>query len=162
MSIRPYSINFGSIGSEIDALFAEMENRASCLISDAKETSLSEKVKSTGLSVFGNDISVDIYENETEVSIITDLPGVEKKDITVRLIDPQTLLIKTEESSEIEKTDEEGTYYLRERKLGSMQRNVHLPSPVIAEGAKASFKNGVMEITLQKDKKEIGIPIKVQ
>ena len=64
------------------------------------------------------------------------------------ILNPETLMIKTEQQIQ---TDEgtERTYHLRERRLGSMQRNIHLPAPAKAEGAKASFKHGVMEITLQ-------------
>ncbi|HJK46895.1 MAG TPA: Hsp20 family protein [Methanocorpusculum sp.] len=43
-----------------------------------------------------------------------------------------------------------------------MQRNIHLPAPVKAEGAKASFKNGVMEITLQKEVAEEGTTIAIE
>jgi HSP20 family protein len=162
MAITPSSFTFGTLGSEIDALFAEMEARASGLMSRAGSPALTEKVKNTGMTVFGSSFHVDVCEQEHAIIVTTDLPGVDKKDISVRLLNPQTLLIRTDVCTESDDADDAGTYHIRERKTGSMQRSIHLPAPVMGEGAKAGFKNGVMEITLQKDSADPGIPIKIQ
>lgn len=161
MSIRPYQFSFTSLGSELDSLFSEMETRACALMNQSGASTLPAAVKSGNYSVFGSDFHVDLCENENEIIVITDLPGVEKEAISVKLLGPETLMIKTEQQSEMEEGTE-GTYHLRERKLGSMQRNIHLPAAVKSEGAKASFKNGVMEITLQKEKAENGISIDIE
>ena len=165
MPIRPYQFNFGTLGNEIDALFAEMEARASSLMSQAATSSsmLPDKVRCSSLSGLGNDFHIDVCENENAVIVVTDLPGVEKEDISVKLLNPETLLIKTEQHAAEENTDDAGTYHIRERRFGSMQRSIHLPSAVETEGATASFKNGVMEIVLPKVKKdEEGVDIRVE
>ncbi|MDU9376032.1 hypothetical protein McpSp1_06190 [Methanocorpusculaceae archaeon Sp1] len=162
MQLKPYQFSFSSLGGEIDSLFAEMEARATALMNQSGAANLPTAVKSGNLCVFGNDFHVDLCENENEIIIVTDLPGIEKEDITVRLLNPETLLIKTEQRAEIEETDDAGTYHLRERKMGSMQRTIHLPSEVLADCAKASFKNGVMEITLQKKPAEEGVAIDIE
>lgn len=161
MSIRPYQFSFTSLGSELDSLFAEMEARATALMNQSGASTLPTAVKSGNYSVFGNDFHVDLCENENEIIVVTDLPGVEKENISVKLLNPETLMIKTEQQIQTEEGTE-GTYHLRERRLGSMQRNIHLPAPVKAEGAKASFKNGVMEITLQKEVAEEGTTIAIE
>lgn len=161
MSIRPYQFSFTSLGSELDSLFAEMEARATALMNQSGASTLPAAVKSGNYSVFGSDFHVDLCENENEIIVVTDLPGVEKENISVKLLNPETLMIKTEQQIQTEEGTE-GTYHLRERRLGSMQRNIHLPAPVKAEGAKASFKNGVMEITLQKEVAEEGTTIAIE
>ncbi len=162
MQIRPYQFSFSSLGGEIDSIFAEMEARAAALMNQSGASNLPAAVKSGNLCVFGNDFHVDLCENENEIIVVTDLPGIEKENITVRLLNPDTLLIKTEQHSQIEESGEEGTYHLRERKMGSMQRTIHLPSEVLTENARASFKNGVMEITLQKKHAEDGVAIDIE
>ncbi len=165
MSIRPYQFNFGTLGNEIDALFAEMEARASSLMSQAaaNTSTLPDKVRCSSLPGFGNDFHIDVCENENDIIVVTDLPGMEKEDISVKLLNPETLLIKTEQHAADETTDDAGTYHIRERRFGSMQRSIRLPSAVETEGATASFKNGVMEIVLPKvQKKEVGVDIRIE
>ncbi|HJK02312.1 MAG TPA: Hsp20/alpha crystallin family protein [Methanocorpusculum sp.] len=161
MPTRPYQFSFTSLGSELDSLFAEMEARACALLNQSGILTLPTAVKNSNNSMFSNEFHVDLCENENEIIVVTDLPGVNKENISIKLLNPETLLIKTEQQSE---TDEvtEGTYHLRERNAGSMQRSIHLPATVRADGAKASFKNGVMEIMLQKEKKEEGTSISIE
>lgn len=164
MSIRPYQFNFGTLGNEIDALFAEMEARASTLMSQAAgSAALPGKVRCSSLPGFDNDFHIDVCENENDIIVVTDLPGIEKEDISVKLLNPETLLIKTEQHETCENIDDAGTYHIRERRLGSMQRSIRLPAAVETEGAKASFKNGVMEIRLPKvQKTEVGVDIRIE
>lgn len=162
MTLTPQNISFRAIGSEIDALFSEMETRAANLLAQTNGNTLSTKMKNTSIPAFGNTFQVDVSENENEIIVTTDLPGLEKKDIAVRLLNPQKLLIKTEVQEETADMDCSNTYHIRERKFSNMQRNIYLPAPVVGEGVKASFKNGVMEIILPKDKSEVGLPIKIQ
>ena len=82
MSIRPYQFSFTSLGSELDSLFAEMEARATALMNQSGASTLPAAVKSGNYSVFGNDFHVDLCENENEIIVVTDLPGVEKENIS--------------------------------------------------------------------------------
>lgn len=91
---------------------------------------------------------IDVVEHEDDVMVVADLPGVERKEITVRLLDPRTLRIaaRREESHE----EKEAGYHMRERRFGAIARTVSLPTDVREEGARATFKNGVLEVRLKK------------
>ncbi len=99
------------------------------------------------------EFSVDVREHEDEVVVVADLPGVEKTDIAVYLVDPQTLEISSVRERATE-TEREG-YYVKERFSGSMRRRVELPVEVTEEATTATFNNGVLELRL---KKKRGLP----
>nr|WP_320160542.1 Hsp20/alpha crystallin family protein [uncultured Methanoregula sp.] len=100
-----------------------------------------------------SNLRVDVSEQDDEVIVTADMiAGVTKKDITIDLINPQALEIACERREET-KEENEG-YYLQERTFGSMTRIVPLPKPVMEGGAKASLKNGILEIHLKKVTRE--------
>lgn len=91
--------------------------------------------------------SLDMYDEEHEIVVKAELPGIGKDDVEVNL-SGSTLTIKGEKKreEEIKKTN-----YLRsEREYGSIFRSLELPAEVKAEEVKASFKDGVLEIRLPK------------
>jgi len=92
---------------------------------------------------------VDVTETDKEVRVTAELPGMEEKDLEVSLIDG-ALTIKGEKREEHE--EEKGDYYRSERQYGAFERMISLPSEVDADKAKASFKKGVLKITLPKTK----------
>ena len=91
--------------------------------------------------------AVDIYENETAFVVKAELPGVDKKDISIDL-NGDTLTLKGERSSENEVKEEK--YYHKERVYGSFQRNFKLPENVDPEKITADFKDGVLKIEIAK------------
>lgn len=96
---------------------------------------------------------VDVTEDENDVIVTADMmPGIEKENISMELVSPRALEITCERKEEREmksaEEEETGRYYLHERKYGSMSRVVPLPKAVNPEGAKASFRNGVLEVRL--------------
>jgi HSP20 family protein len=93
---------------------------------------------------------VDVREHDDEMIVVADLPGVEKDDVSLQILNPRTLEISCERKGEKEEKSE--GYYVRERRYGSMQRLVTLPADVTEKDAKASFKNGVLEVRLNKTK----------
>jgi len=96
---------------------------------------------------------VDVAEKNNEVVVTADMiPGVQKKDISIDLINSQALEISCERKEE--KKEEKEGYYMRERTFGSMTRIVPLPKPVTEEGSTSTFKNGVLEIHLKKTTRE--------
>jgi HSP20 family protein len=103
--------------------------------------------------------TVDISENENELTFKAELPGVELKDITLSL-DNNVLTIKGERRFEKE-TDKEN-YYRVERKYGNFSRSFGLPTFVDESKVRAEFKNGVLKIVLPKKEqaKSRGIEIK--
>ena len=112
------------------------------------------------LPAIRGEFRVDVRELEDEVIVVADLPGVEKEDVTVSLINPITLEISSEKKLESE--EKEKDFFVRERFSGSMKRMVILPREVSEERVKASFKNGVLEIRLKKAAKERGTRISIE
>jgi HSP20 family protein len=97
--------------------------------------------------------SVDIKETENELVLRADLPGVEEKDIDIKVEDG-TLTLKGERKFE-EKKEGEG-YHRIERSYGSFVRCFSLPDSVESDKAEAQYKNGVLTVTLPK--KEVAKP----
>lgn len=89
--------------------------------------------------------SVDVQEDEKEVSIKAELPGLEEKDIEVTLTD-DALTIRGEKKEE--KEDKGKDYFHRETRYGSFIRVIPLPGGLNTEKVDARFKNGVLTITL--------------
>jgi HSP20 family protein len=89
---------------------------------------------------------VEVFEREGQLVVRADLPGLTKDDISVDITD-DALVIRGERRSEREE-NEEG-YYRTERSYGSFYRSIPLPEGVDAENANATFRNGVLEITMQ-------------
>lgn len=89
--------------------------------------------------------AVDVYEEEDKVVVKADLPGVKPEEVEVKLT-PTHLAIKgkREQTSEVKKEQ----YYRLERSYGSFERVIPLPDDVKQEEVKASYKDGVLEITL--------------
>jgi HSP20 family protein len=91
--------------------------------------------------------SVDIAETDSQVTVKAELPGLEAKDIDVS-VSGDLLTLKGEKKEE--KEAKEQNYYRREICSGSFQRTFRLPSEVNHEKVDASFKNGILTITMPK------------
>lgn len=90
---------------------------------------------------------VDVEETKDAFKFHADLPGVSKKDITIS-VEENRLTIKGERKSE---ADEKTSRYHRvERMYGSFCRSFHLPATVLADRVEASYRDGVLEITIPK------------
>jgi len=98
-------------------------------------------------------LRVDVTDRDREVVVIADLvPGVAKNDISISLAGPRLLEISCERKEETEEKKE--GYFLKERRFGSVSRIVPLPRTVTKDGAKATVKNGVLEVHLKKSAHE--------
>jgi len=93
---------------------------------------------------------VDVIERDDEVVVKAELPGVDKKDLDVSVTE-NSVTIKGTTSHE--EKEEKGDYYRCEISRGAYARTVTLPSYVDADKAKASFKDGVLELKLPKVEK---------
>ncbi len=91
--------------------------------------------------------AVDIYETADSLVIKAEIPGVDKNDISVEVKD-NTLYLKGERK--FEKGIKEENYHRMERSYGSFSRVFSLPTTVDQNKVKASYKNGVLEITIPK------------
>ena len=92
--------------------------------------------------------SVDVIDREDEVVVRAEIPGVDKENLEVSLSDDRLTIKGTTRSEKQGK--EAGEYTRREMSRGSFTRVVTLPANVDGEKAKASFKDGVLEMTLPK------------
>jgi HSP20 family protein len=112
-----------------------------------------------GAPAFGP--KIDVYETDDTVSVKAELPGVNPEEVDINATEDTVTL--TGETRRQEEVDEEG-YYRSERSFGRFQRHIDLPATVKANDAKATFKNGVLEITLPKVEeaktRTVKVPIK--
>jgi HSP20 family protein len=92
--------------------------------------------------------------------LTAELPGLEAKDVEVS-VTGDMLTIKGEKKTEKEEKDERR--HLVERTYGAFSRMVRLPAPVAADKIQATFKNGVLTVTLPKteEAKPKAIPVTV-
>lgn len=90
---------------------------------------------------------MDVIERDKEVIVRAEVPGVDKKDLDISVSD-NTLTIKG--STRREEKEEKGDYYRHEISTRAYNRMVALPADVDGAKAKASFKDGMLELTLPK------------
>ena len=91
--------------------------------------------------------AVDIYETDEKMVIKTELPGLKKEDIDIEVRD-NTLTLKGERK--FEKEIKQENYHRVERAYGSFQRSFTLPSTIKQEAIEATFKDGILEVSLPK------------
>ncbi len=91
---------------------------------------------------------VNIAESEQDVVVTAELPGVDERHVSVQL-DGDLLTL----SGELDDAQpERGRRWTRtERTTGHFERSLKLPAPVLPDQSKATFKRGVLTITLAKD-----------
>src|SRR5215813_5125206 len=90
---------------------------------------------------------VDVYEDEHNVTLKIEVPGIEEKDIDVR-IENNTLTVHGERK--FEKEEKEENYRRVERQYGSFTRTFTLPQTVDQESVQANYEKGVLKIQLAK------------
>ena len=94
---------------------------------------------------------VEILERDGQLLVRADLPGLTKDDVKVELTD-HAITIEGERHDENEESGED--YYRSERSYGKFYRRLPLPEGVKINDANATFRNGVLEITLPAPKRE--------
>ena len=94
--------------------------------------------------------NIDLYDDKEDLVVRAEIPGANEKDIDVSLEDG-ILSIKGERK--LENEDNKDNYYKIERSYGSFSRSFKLPVEVKTGDAKASYKNGMLEIRIPKEEK---------
>lgn len=89
----------------------------------------------------------DVFEDDNKLSVRLEIPGMEKGDLNIEVSD-DNLIVRGEKR--IERESEEGRYRVLQCAYGRFDRVVPLPEPVLADQAKASYRNGVLKIDLPK------------
>ena len=90
---------------------------------------------------------VDIYEDRNDVVVKAEIPGIKKEDIEINVKENMITISGEKQSEEkVERKD----YYRLERSFGSFSRHLHLPADIQADKAKATFRDGVLEVRIPK------------
>jgi HSP20 family protein len=90
---------------------------------------------------------VDVYEDEQGLRLKMEVPGIDEKDIDIRL---ENNLLTVHGERKLESETKEQNYHRIERRYGSFNRSFTLPNSVNPEDAKASYAKGVLMIALGK------------
>ena len=140
------AVILGDAARDETLLAAHVDRAAALLISTGRDDSnilvvltarkLSPEVK----------ISVTIRETDNEVLVTAEMPGLEKKDFQLDLT-ADALTIRGEKRREHE---EKGSVHRFERSHGAFERTIPLPCEVEADKASATYRNGVLDVTLPK------------
>ena len=91
--------------------------------------------------------SVDVTETKDDITVTAELPGVKQEEVDIAITD-DVLTLKGEKKEE--KEVKEKNYHRIERSYGSFQRSIGLPVGVQADKAKATYKDGILKITVPK------------
>ena len=91
--------------------------------------------------------SVDIFETEGEIVVKSELPGMDRKDISLHL-ENNVLTLRGERK--FEKETKEENYHRIERSYGNFSRSFSIPATVDEEQIRADYKDGVLKIVLPK------------
>ncbi|HUW29416.1 MAG TPA: Hsp20/alpha crystallin family protein [Sulfuriferula sp.] len=91
--------------------------------------------------------SVDIVDHDEDILVRAEVPGVDKKDLEISVTE-NTVTLKGKSSHE--EKEEKGNYYRCEISRGAFARTIALPHDVDPDKSKATFKDGVLELTMPK------------
>jgi HSP20 family protein len=122
--------------------FATLQDRMNRLFRESFNEGRDESLTTTSFAP-----AVDVYEDEHKVALKIEVPGIEEKDIDVR-VENNTLTVHGERK--IEKEEKEENYRRVERQYGSFTRTFTLPTTVDTENVSANYDKGVLKITLPK------------
>ena len=103
--------------------------------------------------------ALDVKENEKEIVVKADLPGMDDKDIHLT-IHNGILSLRGEKKSE--HAEERDNYHVMERSYGSFQRSIRLPETIDEDKAEARFDKGVLTITLPKRPEMVSAQKKIE
>jgi HSP20 family protein len=122
--------------------FSTLQDRMNRLFHDSFADGREEALTTTAFAP-----PADVYEDEHNVTLKIEVPGIEEKDIDVR-VENNTLTVHGERK--FEKDEKEENYRRVERQYGSFTRTFTLPNTVDTENVSANYDKGVLKIKLAK------------
>jgi HSP20 family protein len=137
-----------SVRDEIDRMFDEIWSGGMLSPFRRRRREFTETFRGAPFSWGTSMPAVDVIDKGKEVQVRAELPGMDEKDIDVRLSE-DTLTIRGEKKEEREER-EEGNYYVSERRYGSFQRSFRVPEGIDPDKVDANFQKGILTITLPK------------
>ena len=108
-----------------------------------------EEVTGKGMNLateFTGHMPIDVREEDGNLIISADLPGVQKEDIDITA-DGQNVQITAESSAELKEENEK--YLRKERTQRSFRRNIHWPKEIDEDTIQAEYNDGVLEISAE-------------
>jgi HSP20 family protein len=103
--------------------------------------------------------SVDIEDKGDSLVISADIPGMDKKNIKVK-VKKEEVIIRAERSESVEKEGKD--YYRKERSSSGYYRRIPLPEEVKSSTAKANYQNGTLKIEVKKENEHGGSEVNVE
>lgn len=121
-----------------------LQNRLNSIFHDFAQPATSG---SESLAVGSFIPAVDIYEDAQRLVVKLEIPGVREQDLDIR-VENQTLTVKGERKFDAEEKEE--NFHRIERRFGSFVRSFTLPQTVDADSIKATYDNGVLNLSIGK------------
>ena len=171
MDRRPRKLN-NQIGGELNGSFREMETNRESWIVFAKSSKNCSTGSRSGRDWFSRfpgffresgqvpaQPALETFVHEGKFTIRTDLPGIDPKNIDIKVVgDVLTIKGSREDKQETKETD----YFRREIRYGSFERSIPLPEGIKAEDLRASYGEGVLEISAPMRKEIAPKEVKIQ
>lgn len=102
--------------------------------------------------VYRPEVTTDVVETDDSYIVECDLPGLNKKDITVEVAEPGVVTVRTELKEEVTRKD--ASYVRRERRYQNLCRTFHLGPNADVSSARAKYENGVLKVEVPKVRPE--------
>ena len=103
--------------------------------------------------------AIDVAETKNEIVVNVEIPGMDPKEFDIS-VSEGTLMIKGEKKQE--KVEAEENYHLVERRYGTFARSILLPQEVESDKISASYKDGILKVTLPKSEEATRKEIKIK
>ncbi len=94
-------------------------------------------------------MKTDVYESDKDYVLNIELPGYDKKDISITLEDGY-LIVEAKKESKVDEKDENGRYIRRERYLGNVSRSYYI-GEIDEKNIKANFDKGILSLSYPKE-----------
>jgi HSP20 family protein len=104
-------------------------------------------------------LHVDIYEKDNKIMIDAELPGIDKKDITV---DVKGRLLTLGGERKVDEEIKEENRYRRERRYGKFERTFSLPFEIDPDAVMAKYENGILRLEIPKPVEQQQKQIEIQ
>ncbi len=91
--------------------------------------------------------AVDVYEDEHSIQLKLEVPGIDEKDLDIKV---ENNVLSVSGERKLEKEEKEENFHRVERRYGSFSRSFTLPSTVSTDDIKADYDHGVLKIRLSK------------
>jgi HSP20 family protein len=145
--------DFMTLRQAMDRLFEDSFVRAGRMVDGGSAAYLPVDVYTTKDATAGSTpgcpsrayLPVDVYTTKDAVVIRASVPGVNPDDVEIT-VEGDTVTLR----GEIKPAPEEGNYLLQERRYGPFARSIELAIPIQADQADATFKNGLLTLTIPK------------